>query len=308
MNIANLLSQVYSAPRLSPETKHDAISRVSNSPLSPIIKWVFGKPLPQKLLMYKKVGYWPQLRNPRSFNEKVMYRKLFTDNETFSNLEDKWRVREYVEKKVGDQVLKEVYHVTDDPDTIPFETLPEEFVVKPTHSSGPIIIIDDKKDADWESIQAQCNDWLSEKHGVLKQEYWYWQINPKIIVEERLHDDEYGVPLDFKFFVFNGRVKFIQVDVDRFSGHTRRFFDREWDPQEFTLEFPLGPKIEKPNKLSEMISVAETLGEDFDFMRVDLYQPNEEEVIFGELTIAPGSGRERFSPVEYDFKLGSFWQ
>jgi hypothetical protein len=275
--------------------------------LSPYLKPLLGDELYLKLYMYMRLGYWPQIRPPRTFNEKILYRKLFSDNELFSIVEDKWRVRDYVADKVGEEVLADIYHVTDDPETIPFTELPASYVIKPTHMSGPIIFIDENEEPDRRSIKQSCQKWLDETYGERLEEYWYEQIKPRIIIEERLQDEEYGIPPDFKFFVFHGEVKYIEVDTDRHTDHKRRFYDTNWNPQEFELKFPLGPIISKPRKLREMINIAESLGEKFEFIRVDLYQINEHRVVFGEITVAHGSGGERFKPKIYDFEFGSLW-
>jgi len=276
-------------------------------PIAPHLKRILPEVLHQKLLAYPQVGYWPDIRNPKSFNEKLLHRKLFTDNNQFSVVEDKFQVRQYVADRVSDDVLPEVYYSTDNPSTIPFEELPDAFVIKPSHLSGPIHIVDDKQSVDYELIIESCETWLDQSHGSIRGEYWYHEIEPKIIIEERLRDDESNIPLDFKFFVFHGCVEYIEVDIDRFENHTRRFYDRNWNPQEFGVKYPVGRIIDEPEQLEEMIHVAEKLGADFDFIRVDLYQPNGECVVFGELTVAHGSGEERFTPQEYDFKLGELW-
>jgi len=272
-----------------------------------ITESIVGPVLVEKLVMRPQVGYWPQIRKPRSFNEKIMNRKLCTNESRFSILANKAEVREYVRETVGPTILNEIYHTTANPDTIQFDELPNEFVIKSTHASGHVILIDDKSKADITAIRNECRNWLCQEFGVDKKEYWYGDVKPQIIVENYLHDEEHGVPPDFKFFVFHGSVEYIQVDYDRFSNHTRRFYTPDWEPLEFELEFPLGPIIDQPAQLDAMIDVAEQLGEGFDFLRVDLYQPNGDEVVFGEITPAPGNGGERFRPVTYDFSLGSLW-
>jgi len=277
------------------------------SPIAPLVKTILPKVLHQKLLVYPEIGYWPDIQNPNSFNEKLLHRKLFTNNSRFSTVEDKYQVRTYVADRVGDEILPDLYYVTEDPSTIPFESLPDTFVIKPSHLSGPIHIVDDKRSVDYESIKESCDEWLEQRHGTIRGEYWYEEIEPKILIEERLRDAKHDIPLDFKFFVFHGRVEYIEVDIDRFENHTRRFYDREWNPQEFGVKYPVGRIVDEPEQLEKMICIAECLAADFDFIRVDLYQPNGERVIFGELTVAHGSGEERFSPQEYDFKLGELW-
>ncbi len=272
-----------------------------------IITTLFDDVLYEKLNMYPLVGYWPQIREPRSFNEKLAHRKLLTDNEKFTEVQDKWAVRDYVKERVGDEVLTEVYHVTDDPETIPFDELPEKFVVKPTHGCNWIEIVEDKSEADFEEIKEKCREWLSKTFGQKQREYWYKDIEPMIMVEEFIEGENGEVPRDYKFFVFDGCVEFIEVDFDRFQGHKRTFFDREWSQLDFELGYPRGYNIDKPANLKELINIAEDIAEDFEFMRVDLYNIDDEEIYLGELTVCHASGRQRFRPKEWDFKMGEYW-
>lgn len=307
LSILTTISEKLSKKEIKAPLKKVYMEIVLWGSLAPALKSAVGKTLHQKLATAPRIGYWPQIRNPRSFNEKILHRKLFTDEEFYSYISDKWKVREYVREKVGGDILNEVYHVTDDPESIPFDDLPEDFVVKPTHGSGWVEFVEDKEEADLETLKSKCEDWMSQEYGGLKEEYWYRKITPRILIEERLVDNEHGTPPDFKFFVFHGDVEYIEVDHDRFTDHSRRIYDTDWNPQEFEYKFPLGSVIEEPEKLEEMIEIAETLGEDFDFVRVDLYQVNTDKIVFGELSLAPESGGGRFSPQEYDFKIGSNW-
>lgn len=277
------------------------------SPLSPLLLSLLGDVHIEKLKMHPRVGYWPHIRNPRTFNEKLVHRKLFSDREIYTELADKWRVRQYVRDRVGDDILNDVYCVTDTPDRIPFETLPREFVVKPTHKSGAVRIVADKQSIDTDSLEQECREWLSSEFGKETNEYWYLDIDPKIIVEKRLKGDFDRAPLDYKFFVFHGRVELIEVDFDRFGIHKQRFFDRDWEPIEMRREHPQGPVIDEPERLDEMRELAESLGSDFDFVRVDLYSPANDRIVFGELTFSPSAGYRGFQPPEYDFKLGELW-
>ncbi len=272
-----------------------------------IITTVFDDVLYEKMIMWPHIGYWPQIRNPRSFNEKLAHRKLLTDKEKFTEVQDKWAVREYMREKVGEEILTEVYHVTDDPDTISFDELPDKFVVKPTHGCGWIEIVDDKNEADFKEVRDKCEEWLSKTFGQKQREYWYNGIKPRIMVEEFIEGKDSRIPRDYKFFVFHGEVKLIQVNIDRFSNHRKTIFNTDWEVLDFEFNYPKGEAIDRPDNLSEMIQIAEKLGQEFDFIRVDLYNPSEGDIIFGELTVAPGSGRGWFKPTKYDFKIGEHW-
>lgn len=281
-----------------------------SGPAAPYLKKILGDLLHQKLLARSRLGYWPRIQDPRTFNEKILHRKLYTNNELFSTFEDKWAVREYVSDKVGDWILPDVYHVTDDPETILLSTLPEEFVVKPTHMSGPIIIVDETDSPDPHYIKSKCRNWLRQGYGQLKEEYWYEDIEPRIIIEERLNDDRYYVPKDYKMYVFHGRVEFISVYEDRFdeSKPTKlSYFDRNWNYIDVRKAYIKGGYCTKPDRLPKLISISERLSNEIDFIRVDLYLDRQKNIHFGELTVAEGSGMNPFSPSKYDFKFGSHW-
>ena len=120
-------------------------------------------------------------------------------------------------------------------------------------------------------------------------------------------DSRFDHPPDYKFFVFSGQVKLIQVDLDRFTNHTRVLFDSEWNKLPVKYKYPIGESIRKPKNLKDMVSLAETLGDEFEFVRVDLYEIDQQRIVFGEMIFAPESGYGRFLPSEFDFKLGSHW-
>ncbi|MDQ2052696.1 ATP-grasp fold amidoligase family protein [Natronolimnohabitans sp. A-GB9] len=280
---------------------------LEHSVVAPFVEKLLGKTYHQKLISFPTLGYWPNIRSPRSLNEKIMHRMLFTDKDLYSKVADKWRVREYVNKKVGDQILNDVYYVTDDPETIPFDDLPQKFVIKPTHSCGNVIIVEDKDSINFGDIKESCKIWMNTKYGDNTNEYWYQDIKPQIIIEEYIDSGERKAPLDYKFFVFHGNVQFIQVDFGRFSQHKMTLYSKDWEVLDFKKGYPRGPDLEQPSDLEQMIKIAETLGEDFDFARVDMYNPEEGEIRFGEITLAPGAGHSGFDPVQADFEIGKYW-
>ncbi len=280
---------------------------IMDSRAAPYLSQLLGERLHHKLHLCVPLGYWPQINNPRTFNENITHRKLYTEDNRFHTVEDKWEVRQFVSEQIGDEYLPDVYQVTDSTENIRFESFPDSFVIKPTHLSGPVTIVRSDETPVEQQLTEQCRRWLSTTHGRTRSEYWYQEIEPRIIVEELLVGENQDIPKDYKFFVFHGDVAYIQIDFDRFSDHTRRIFDRDWVPQEFTIEYPLGPTIDEPKQLDEMIEVAEQLGAGFDFIRVDLYQLEDNRIVFGEMTVAPGSGEERITPRRFDFKLGSLW-
>lgn len=258
--------------------------------------------------MWRALGYFPNVWNPRSFNEKIAHRKLFQYDDRYSRLTDKWRVRQYVSEKVGDQFLSRVYVYAASSRDIEPATLPASFVMKATHDCGSTIIVDNKLEVNWDEIHQFYAKRLQSVYGVSDNQYWYAEIPPAIIVEERLRDNRYDVPLDYKLFVFHGSVKVVQV-IERGPGaKAQAFYDRSWN--RLAVQRPgwlSASTIERPRQLRTLIEVAEKLAGDFDFVRVDLYAPNDERVVFGELTFSPAAGRAPFSPRSFDFELGTYW-
>jgi hypothetical protein len=262
------------------------------------------------LSSYLRLGYWPQIKEPRTFNEKIMHRKLYTNNNSFATLEDKFKVREFVEERTNNEILPELYHITDDPETIPFNELPDKYVIKPNHlSGGNNIIVDESTEINEKKIKQECENWLKKTYGRVNGEYWYHEIDPKIIIEEYIESEQYYAPIDYKFMVFHGEVKFVHTTHSRFgeSKTKRNFYDRNWDPIDVKLHFKRGEGVSKPENLNDMIEVAEKLGEGFDHIRVDLYSPNETDIYFGEMTIAESSGWNPFVPRKFDYKFGEYW-
>jgi len=253
-------------------------------------------------------GAYPNLLRPKSFSEKIQYRKLFDRRPALVQFTDKFAVRNYVRQKLGNEVLTALYHLTDDADDIPFETLPKSFVIKPTHGCGWIEIVRDKELVNRVLLKERCSRWLSTNFLYTAGEWAYGQVTPRLIVEELLDDGDGSIPWDYKFFVFHGRVEFLSVDVDRFGVHRRNMYDRDWNRLDFGFqragtEHPLP----RPSRLDDMIRCAEILAGDFDFLRIDLYQPGER-IVFGEITATPASGLEPFWPGGTDRRIGDLWK
>lgn len=261
---------------------------------------------------------------PVTFNEKVRYKMLADRRPLLTTFADKLAARAYVESKVGASVLTDLYAVTCAPETLEGAQLPREFAVKPTHASGACVLVADfaprkreLPDSDegwvqamirpdrlsWDRLIGLCQDWISRPY--LWNEWAYRNVPRRILVEELL-DDAGVVPFDYKLFVFHGRVRMIQVDLDRFDAHTRNLYTPDWERLDVEYGCPGGMDVERPCRLPEMLDIAERLGADTDFVRVDLYCLGRR-VVFGELTNYPLAGSGEFRPPEFDRRLGEWW-
>lgn len=245
------------------------------------------------------------LTNPQTFNEKIQWMKVRYRNNLYTQYADKYAVRDIVENKIGKQVLNDLYGVYDDPSDINLDTLPESFVLKATHGSGTNLLVKNKGDLDWQSTKKELSNFLIQNHYYSSREWVYKDIPSKIIIEKYLEVDG-RPPNDYKFFCFDGKPIMIQVDKDRFSTHKRNLYDLDWNKLDVKYEFDNSDEIdEKPAKLEEMIEYAEILSEGFPFIRIDFYEVGDQ-VIFGEATFFPESGKGRFTPEEFNKELGSY--
>ncbi len=253
-------------------------------------------------------GYFPNVFTPTTFNEKIQARKLFDRRPLFALWADKMAVRDWVAKIAGPGVLPKLHYVTRDASTIPFDALPNRYVVKGSHGSGWVRIVRGESSVDRNELRAECEHWLSLNYADVNHERIYREIEPRIMVEEFLENDAGDVPEDFKFYTFAGNVRVIQVDLGRFGTHRRNLYDRNWSRLRVQLTVPNYPgEVKRPSTLDDMIRLAETLSGGIDFVRVDLYQ-TAHGIRFGEMTSSSGNGLNRFSPVEFDRLMGAYWK
>lgn len=272
-------------------------------------------------------------RRPRTFREKVRYKMLRDRRQLVVTFADKAAVRAYVAAAVGEHYLPRVYAVVDDPAALREVDLPESYVVKPTHGSGAAIVVSNRADAQarlsrepgsWvyqhvrpefaprEDIIRIARGWVTQLYGQGPNREWvYGQIPRRIIVEEMLAGPDGAVPDDYKFFVFHGECAFVQVDSGRFGRRTQDFFQPDWRHLPLRGGLPWAdPEPSRPACLAEMIDIAQRLGADTDFVRVDLYAvPDgaDNRVVFGELTSFPAGGDSPFDPESFDEVFGRPW-
>ena len=257
------------------------------------------------LMFRSKMGYWMNWKNPKTFNEKIQWFKLHDRNPLYTNLVDKYEVRKYIAEKLGKEHLVPLLGVWDNPDSINFETMPRQFVLKCTHDSASVIICKDKAKFDIANAKKKLRNHISINYYYPSREWPYKNIKPRIIAESFLYDGTDDLK-DYKFFCFNGEVKYIQVDYNRFTDHRRNIYDAQWNLQDFAIQYPSDKTsiIPPPKKLEEMKKIAQILSQGIPHVRIDLYNIRGK-IFFGECTFFHGASFEKFSPTEWDLKFGS---
>lgn len=252
------------------------------------------------------------LDNPRTFNEKIQWLKLFNRKPHHVLMADKYRAREYVATTIGQEYLIPFIGVWNDSREINFSDLPNQFVLKCNHNSGEgMHICKDKltlHTSDISAIRDKLNIGLKQDYYKIGREWSYRDIPRKILCEKYMEDNDTKELRDYKFFCFNGKVKCFKVDFDRFSKHRANYYDptghiiscgEEICPPDFQRD------IQMPHNLNLMIKLAEKLSANELFLRVDFYEVNGK-VYFGELTFYPASGFGKFIDDKWDNILGEW--
>ena len=262
---------------------------------------------------YLKIMYWKNLnkkldlRNPKSFNEKLQWLKLYDRKPEYTTMVDKYAVKQYVAEKIGDQYIIPNLGVWDSFDEIDFNMLPNQFVLKCTHDSGGVVICKDKSTLDIEAAKSKIERSLKNNYSMRSREWPYKNVKPRIIAEAYMEDDQTEELRDYKLYCFAGKVKMLLIVTERGKGSTKGdYFDRDGKHLDLTWGFPhanVEPKI--PECFDKMIQLAELLASDIKDVRVDFYYINGK-IYFGEITFFDGSGFQKIEPYEWDLRLGSW--
>jgi hypothetical protein len=271
----------------------------------------FGDKFYLKKSFYNAHGYKLSLSNPKSLNEKIQWLKLNDRRNINTKLADKFAVRDYIREHFGEQYLIPLlFHTTNVHDLTPEHLPAPPFIIKSNHDSGNYIIVRDKNQVDWSEIRLKFKWCLAFNYYYQDREWQYKNIEPKILVEQLLCQQNGRIPNDYKLHCINGQVAFVYVSVDREGKNKRNIYDKEWNPLNFTFasrkknnENMRGEEIEPPLSYGLMIEFAEKIGRLYPYVRVDFYDVNGR-LYFGEVTHHHGGGYDRFTPVKWDYKWG----
>lgn len=247
------------------------------------------------------------LNNPKTYNEKLQWLKLNDKNPDYINMVDKYEVKEYVRKIIGEEYIIPTLGVWENFDEIDFEKLPNKFVLKCTHDSEGLVIVKDKNQLDIDSAREKINTALKYNFYYIGREWPYKNIKPRIIAEQYMEDDVYGELRDYKFFCFNGEPKAMFIATDRGEGTTKfDYYDLDFNHLDIVQHYPnSSKKIDKPLQFDKMLEISEILSKNMPHVRVDFYEVNGK-LYFGELTFYHFSGFMPFTPCKWDDIFGSW--
>lgn len=247
------------------------------------------------------------LKNPVTYNEKLNWLKLHDHNPLYTTLVDKYEVKKYVEKIIGEKYIIPTLGIWERFEDINFEVLPNQFVLKCTHDSEGLVIVKDKSLLDKKTAKVKIENCLKQNFYCIGREWPYKNVKPRIIAEKYMEDIETGELRDYKFFCFKGNPKMMFIASDRNSGNVKfDYYDMEFNHVDLTQKYPNSLKaLWKPEKFNEMIRLSRILANGFPHVRVDWYEVNGN-LYFGELTFYHFSGFMPFRPRYWDTTFGNW--
>lgn len=253
-------------------------------------------------------GYYPNLEQPKTFNEKLTWEKLYYNNPLMTICADKVKARDYYCEKIqdGEKHLVKQLGIYESASEIDLDKLPDSFVLKSNWGSGRQMIIRDKSSFDLSLVQSELDFWMTKyaNHYYSSFEYGYKNIQPKIICEEFL-DFEYKL----EFFCFNGEPKFFWIVLnDKTSETQANFYKLNWEKIPLENHYPnFTQTIAKPACYDEILNQAKTLCGDFPFVRCDFYI-TKDSYRFSEMTFFHWGCSQQYTPIEYDRIIGDMMQ
>ncbi len=279
-------------------------------------KWFVATPMSRvlsdkvflKLEFFGTMGKKLNLENPKTFNEKLQWLKLYERKPIYTTMVDKYEAKKYVADIIGEEHIIPTLGVWNRFEDIDFDALPDQFVLKCTHDSGGLVICRDKAKLDMAQAKKKIEKSLKRNYYFVHREWPYKNVKPRIIAEKYMVDESGYELKDYKFFCFDGTMKVLFVAKDRGSQTEETkfdFFDDQFNHLPFTNGHPNSePPYFKPDNFEEMKRLAEILASGIPHVRVDFYNINGR-IYFGELTFSHWSGIVPFKPCEWDVKLGN---
>ena len=271
-------------------------------------------------------------KSPKTIEEKILYKMQHDRNPSLKIFSDKIQVRGFVQKEIGEEFLTKSLGEYSSLKGVNRREFPRNFVIKANHGSGASVICWEgaprgrrlpshltnitwqrfflhPDDLIWNDLQNLAEKWLTLEYywfsGKLP-EWAYLEINPQLIAEEVLTKNN-ELAEDYKFFMFDGRCEFIQVDISKFSNHRRNFYKPDWTRIYAEILYPASEVVqERPSSLEKMLEISSKISKDVDCMRVDLYD-SDQGIKFGEITNYPGCGTKTMRPRKTSIELANKW-
>lgn len=311
-NVANYSSDTISSIQIRPEEKEIFTAKALYAGYS--VEYLNARALTieeraceLKKIFYRNLGYYLDLDNPKTFNQKIQWLKLHYLDTDMPRCVDKAEFKEYIAEKIGKEYVVPNYCVVENENDIDFDALPDMFVMKSNVQSDArhILLIKDKSKLDIDKAKTVMATWFLKKNNLCSSYCRaYWDVKPKIVIEKFLVTKSGGIN-DYKFYCYKGKCKHFLVCKDRGSNTKYINYDMNFkcikpSPNSYFID----KQYEDIDTIKNMISIAEKLAVPFPFVRVDFYDVDGH-LYVGELTFYPGGGYNTYFK-EWDEKFGSY--
>lgn len=262
-----------------------------------------------KIKYYLKTGKRLNLDNPKTFNEKLQWLKVYDRKDIYTTMVDKYEAKQYVANIIGNEYIIPTLGIYDKFEQIDFDQLPNQFVIKCTHDSGCIVIVRNKNNIDRKKIEKKIKKCLKRNFFWNSREWPYKNVKPRIIIEKYMEDKINKSMQDYKFFCFDGEPKlmYLSEGFENHSTATMSFFDmnfKETDCKRSDYKL-FQYKPQKPKNFELMKKFAGLLSKDIPHLRVDFYEINGK-LYFGELTFSTCAGFIPFESEKWDVIMGKW--
>ena len=257
-----------------------------------------------KLIYRLKVGKKLNLKDPKTYTEKLQWLKIHDRKELYSIMVDKYEAKKYIASKIGEEYVIPTIGVWDDFDSIDFESLPEKFVLKCTHDSGGLVICKDKSKLNKKEARAKIEKSLRTNFYWVGREWPYKNVKPRIIAEKFMVTDNEECLTDYKWFCFNGEPKLLYISKDKAEDPRTDFFDENGNLLPIRMRDPNSDKPPViPQQFEKMKQLARKLSSGMVHIRVDFYLIDGK-LYVGELTFYHNGGFSEVKPEEWNYKMG----
>lgn len=274
-------------------------------------------PVIMKYLYKKKLKKSLNLRNPQRLTEKILKNCLDCKNTKQTELTDKLKAKEYVSKILPNLKSARVYQVVDSFSKLDFSLVPNSFVIKTNHAWKTHILVKDKnmlKAVDYKEYEKYYKNVLSINYAYWQSyEFQYKNIKPKVFLEEYLYSNDEIYIKEYEVYCLKGKVEFINYVIsqnntpDLYNCQSdlvkTQVFDKNWKQADFKIKFSSELTAPSSKNKELIVSYAEKLASEFDFVRIDFFEVGNE-LYFGEFTFSPYSGFIQFIPEKYDLVYG----
>ena len=259
-----------------------------------------------QIVYFKHFRKFINFNNPKNFNEKIQYLKLKYRSNELTEMADKYKVKQYVSKLIGNEYVIPTLGVWSTTEEINFNELPKKFVLKCNNDSGGVVICKDKQALNIEETKKFLNSRLNNNGFWYGREWPYKNIKPCIIAEKYMENNGQNELIDYKFFCFNGQPKVVLVCSERFASNNmcKTYFDENWNLLNIMeANHRIDKEQKKPQSFEKMKTISQKLAKGMPFVRIDFYEI-EGSLYFGEITFFPASGLEKFKPEKWNNIFG----